>query len=406
MPKARLPYLTKRADTDGYFFLRRVPLDIKAKVGKTQWRFKLAETFTGARRALPQAIADTDQIIEQVRSGKTPNRDDPAPPITRFTQPRSLEKALLTGQPASKVFQSDYFFGTPEEAEAISELPPVQLSGSNHIIDQDLLDLKERLQKNRSDQTANNWHRFLNEFVDFLGHHNMNQVTKEDCQKFRDHLLERVKVSTTKVRIGCIAGLFELAVEEGLLTINPFKGITKRLVSPKSEQQEMVFDPESDKKILKMPEHHQNLYWLVRFTGMRISEAAGIELDDIDLDAMIVNLVDHPDRPLKTAFSKRQVPIHPKIVPLLKRLKAKGERPFLMFYKPRHSRWTAGNNWKKMTGSNPHSLRHHAATCMRDARFDSYIIGTALGHSPGSTMTSKYGSVDMELVRQAIESIN
>ncbi len=59
-----------------------------------------------------------------------------------------------------------------------------------------------------------------------------------------------------------------------------------------------------------------------------------------------------------------------------------------------------------MTGSKPHSLRHHAATCMRDAKFDGYIIGTALGHSPGSTITSQYGRVNMDLVRQSIESIN
>ncbi|MDB4616953.1 tyrosine-type recombinase/integrase, partial [Synechococcus sp. AH-551-E11] len=152
-------------------------------------------------------------------------------------------------------------------------------------------------------------------------------------------------------------------------------------------------------------QHHQDLYWLVRFTGMRIAEAAGIELNDINLDNMIIDLVDHPDRPLKTKFSKRQVPIHPKLVPLLKRLKEKGDRPFLCFYKPQHSRWTCGNNWKRITGSNAHSLRHHAATSMRDAGFSDYIIGSALGHSKGTTMTSSYGSVDLEKVRAAIESI-
>ncbi len=70
---------------------------------------------------------------------------------TQPTQPRSLAKALLAGQPASKVFQRDYFHGTPEEAEAISELPPVQLSGTRQVTDADPLDLKERLQKDRSD---------------------------------------------------------------------------------------------------------------------------------------------------------------------------------------------------------------------------------------------------------------
>ena len=400
MPKKpSLPYLTKRADTDGYFFLRRVPLDIKEQVGKTQWRWKLAETLSDARRALPQAIADTDEIIEQVRAGKTPRLPSPN------QQPRSLSKALLAGNPASEIFQSDHFYGSPAEAEALSELPAVRLSGTKLVTDQDLLSLKERLQKDRSDQTANNWRRFLDEFVEFLGHHNMNQVTKEDVQRFRDSLLDRVKVSTTKTRIGCVAGLFELAVEEGLLSINPFKGTTKRLVSPKSEQTEKVFNPQSDVRILKMPQHHQELYWLLRFSGMRLGEAAGLELDDIDLDQMVIRLVDHEDRPLKTSSSKRLVPIHTKLVTHLKELKDKGVRPFLRFYVPHRHRFEVGTNWKLRIGSNAHSLRHHAATSMRDAGFDTFVIGKVLGHSTGTTMTSQYGSVDFQRVRQAIEAI-
>ncbi|MDA7491193.1 site-specific integrase [Synechococcus sp. AH-707-M23] len=396
----QLPYLTKRSDADGWFFLRRVPLDIKEKVGKTQWRWKLAETLAEARRLLPQAVADTDQVIAQVRAGKTPRLPSPN------QQPRSLSKTLLAGQPTSKVFQSDYFIGTPEEAQAISELPPVQLSGTRQVTDGDLLDLKERLQKDRSDQTADNWRRFLGEFVQFLGHNQMNQVTKEDAQKFRDNLLDRVKVSTTKTRIGCVSGLFELAVEEELLSINPFKGTTKRLVSPKSEQLEKLFNPQSDVRILKMPQHHQELYWLLRFSGMRLGEAAGLQLDDIDLDQMVIRLIDHPDRPLKTSSSKRLVPIHTKLVDHLKKLKDRGLRPFLKHYAPDRSRWEVGTNWKLRIGSNAHSLRHHAATCMRDASFDTFVIGTVLGHSTGSTMTSQYGSVDFDRVRAAIESIS
>lgn len=398
MPK-QLPYLTKRADADGYFFLRRVPLDIKEQVGKTQWRFKLAETLSDARRLLPQAIADTDQVIEQVRAGKTPH-------LKPVTQPRSLAKALLAGQPASDIFLSDQFYGTPEEAEAISELPPVQVSGTRQVTDQDLLDLKERLQKDRSDQTADNWRRFLGEFVQFLGHNQMNHVTKEDAQRFRDNLLDRVKVSTTKTRIGCVAGLFELAVEEDLLSSNPFKGTTKRLSSPKSEIQEKVFNPQSDVRILKMPQHHQDLYWLLRFSGMRLGEAAGLQLDDIDLDEKVIRLVDHPDRPLKTRSSKRLVPIHPQLVEHLKELKSRGVRPFLKFYVPHRNRFEVGTNWKARIGSNPHSLRHHAATSMRDAGFDTFVIGTVLGHSTGSTMTSQYGSVDFQRVREAVEAIS
>ena len=234
----------------------------------------------------------------------------------------------------------------------------------------------------------------------------MNQVTKEDTQRFRDQLLDKGMVSTAKTKIGCVAGLFELAVEEGLLHINPFKGITKRLESPKSEIKEHIFDPQSDVNILKLPQDEQDIYWLIRFTGMRVAEAAGLQLSDINLADNVIDLVEHSDRPLKTKTSARWIPIHPKLIGLLQRLKAQNTRPFIQFYKPEISRWVVGTNWKASIGANPHLLRHHAATSMRNAGFDDYIIGRALGHSTGSTMTSQYKAVDFERVRKAIESIS
>ena len=94
-----IPYLSKRSDTDGYFFLRRVPLDVREAVGKTQWRWKLADTLAEARRRLPEAIAHTDQLIADLRAGKTVS--------TRpQQQPRQLAKDLLAGKPAAEVFSS------------------------------------------------------------------------------------------------------------------------------------------------------------------------------------------------------------------------------------------------------------------------------------------------------------
>ena len=69
--RSKLPYLSKRSDTDGYFFLRRVPKDLVEAAGCTQWRWKLAETLTEARRRLLEAVAKTDQLIADLRAGQT-----------------------------------------------------------------------------------------------------------------------------------------------------------------------------------------------------------------------------------------------------------------------------------------------------------------------------------------------
>ena len=375
-----------------------MPKDVVQQAGRTQWRWKLAETLTDARRCLPQAIAETDQLIADYRAGKTPT----ARPSTQ--QPRHLAKDLLAGKPPAEVFTSDLFHGTPEEAEEISQLPPVQLAGSSVFTAADVLALNERLKTSTSPQTIKGWKSAMDEFTQFLGHSNLHLLTKEDCQRYRDRLLDINKVSTVKLKMSRVAGLLELAVEEGHLQLNPARGLTKRLEEPKLKT-EKLFDPNSDILINNLSQHHQDVYWLIRWTGMRAAEAAGLELENINLDEQYIRLVYLPDRPLKTKYSVRDVPIHPNILPLCQRLVDAKVRPFTMFYKPSRDRWEVGSNWRKSINCNPHLLRHHATTCMRNAGFQEFVIGRALGHEvPG--MTAQYGSVSQDKIREAIQSIN
>ena len=390
-----IPYLSKRSDTDGYFFLRRVPLDVREAVGKTQWRWKLADTLAEARRCLPEAIANTDQLIADLRAGKTVS--------TRpQQQPRQLAKDLLAGKPAAEVFSSDYFHGTPEEAIELSQMPPVQLAGHKQFTAQDVLDLNTRLKNTASPQTIGGWNKTMKEFTSFIGHDQLHQLTKEDCQRYRDHLLDTVAVSTLKTRMGRIAALLELALEEGHLTFNPASGLTKRLATPQTPPKEL--DTSSDDKVSRMAQHHQDLYWLIRWTGMRVAEAAGIHLTDIDLNKQLIYVRPHPDRPLKNKYSERELPIHLKLLPVLERLVTAGVRPFLMYYKPQRNRWEAGNNWRKVVNANPHLLRHHASTCMRNAGFQEYVIGKTLGHEVKG-ITAQYGTVSPEKIKAAVYSI-
>ncbi len=57
----KFPYLHRRADTDGYFFIRRVPADLKEKMGLTTWQRLLAHDFASARLRLPKAVAEADR---------------------------------------------------------------------------------------------------------------------------------------------------------------------------------------------------------------------------------------------------------------------------------------------------------------------------------------------------------
>ena len=61
-------------------------------------------------------------------------------------------------------------------------------------------------------------------------------------------------------------------------------------------------------------EHDDDMRWfiaLISDTGMRLAEAAGLNIDDIRLDEDIpyVDIKPHPWRSLKTKGSQRQMPL-------------------------------------------------------------------------------------------------
>ncbi len=363
-------------------------------VGKTFWRELLAKDMATARRLLPGRIAATDELIETLRSGLPLEAD-------RRSIPRERAKELLRGRPAAEIFKDDAFMGDPQEAEALSALPPVEIAGSALVSFDDLILLGTRLKQPRR-QTVVAWQRAVDEFSQFA-EVQANFIDRELAQRFRDHLLSKgLKISTIKTRINYIKGLFNLAVEEGLMEKNPFTGLIKRLNTPARQQNEVdiVY---ADVHAIGLKDEYV-IYKLLRWTGCRLAEILGIEAIDIDLEGRLLHIREKDDRPLKTPHSARVVPIHDHLDDLIRGIAMGPARPFSKYFDSVTTRWGGGITWSKTVGCSPHSLRHHAASSMRAAGISEAVIGAVLGHAvPG--MTAKYGTVAVELKREAIASI-
>ena len=95
----------------------------------------LAETLREARLRLREAVAKTDQLITDLRAGKTSKT------LQGSKQSLGLTKDLLAGKPPAEVFQSLHFYGSPEEADALSQLPSDQLAGTSAFTVADALQL-------------------------------------------------------------------------------------------------------------------------------------------------------------------------------------------------------------------------------------------------------------------------
>jgi integrase len=390
---SKLPYCVHRSDRPGYWFDRRVPADCQDILGRKHWRVFAGTTVTEARRRIAQLLADTDDLITQARSGKPKH-------VVATAIPKELDERLLQGNQDLIHELVEHSVGLPDNIEDLASLPPI--GSAETILAEDLVALATRI-KRPSEQTIEAWWRVLNEFNSIIKVDRFNLVTKQDCQKYRDYLLDKgLKASTVKLRCNYLSGLLRLANEEGLLTSNAAEGLTKRLRADRKT--EKTFDLiQADAKALNLPELQYLAYMMLRFSGCRLAEVLGIRCDDIDLERMILTIQPYEDRPLKTQQSERQVPIHPCLRSVCLRLIEMGERPFIEFKKG--NRWGAGITWGRQIGINPHGLRHSFATALRENGIQELIISKLLGHVPAG-QTAGYGSIPFDKLVEAVNTIS
>ena len=396
--KRKLPYLHRRSDTSGWFFIRRVPLDLVEQVGHPSWRWLLAHDLPSARLKLPEAIAFTDKIISSLRMGSKA-LEPLSSPI-----PRELDLRLLHGHPELMRELVSVGAPIPDHPELIASLPPEEIAGKRLVSSDELIECNLRLKTPRT-ATVLNWKASLKSLNKYLGHDNLHLLTRKDAAGFRDHLIKDLSINTVILRINIIKSLFDVGVEEELFQLNPFHGIGKRL---KAERKERVdYDMSGIDKLAeeKLNEQHHSLYLLLRYTGARLGEISGIDKTDIDLENGLLHIVPKADRGLKNSSSKRSVPIHPSIEGVLKRiLKGKTDRPFYNFYDEARDRWGNHVNWTRDIGVSAHKLRHNAVSTMRAAGHSELVIGRVVGHTVKG-MTGQYGTVSVELLRKAVLSI-
>ena len=136
--------------------------------------------------------------------------------------------------------------------------------------------------------------------------------------------------------------------------------------------------------------------WLVALisdTGMRLSEAAGLHINDINLDNDIpyIDLKPHPWRGLKTKGSQRQIPLIGASLWAGKRIKETNSHPVYAF--PRYTKTTttngnsasaAINKWLKSRvpeGCVIHSFRHSMRDRLREVQCSADMIDRIGGWS-------------------------
>ena len=407
-------YLKRRKGREGFFFQRSVPSDCRSVIGKATWIRKAGNSATEAKRNAAMFLSETEQLIKVARGQQLTATQKLISLIPdRGLAPADMDAHELVSTVSREPMYLDNQGSINPRYEELHDLAQGVLKGTAKGLKtpEDLL-TRATLLKSPAPGTRFEWERYLGKLMQHTGKQYIQQITREDALSWRAGELERCQPSTVRTRLRFLNGLFGVAVEEGWVQTNPFFELTKR-VKGRTKKKEVVSLDEADKAWAKLPQHHQLLWHLLRWTGSHASEAAGLRWEDIDLSSEgVIHFKSHETRPLKNDFRIRTIPIHKNLMPILEAASKRNgsgavDNSGLIFpwsYNTKRARWAEGMHWSDIIGVSPKATRDWAATCLREKDINESVIGRLFGHTP-KTQTGVYGAVKMETMRRALDQL-
>ena len=267
-------YLWFKGDT--YYFNRRVPKDIQPHYSSSRIVICLK---TNRRDSAARAARSIAQRLEDYwMSLRLANIDIPAFHLLR-REPRGVSQ---------------------NGCESLSEAKGLYL----------------RLKGVNKDKTFRRGaERNIQSVIDVLGDRPLDEYSSSDAAMYRDYLLKRgLNTSSVKRNFSTIRSIINLTIQEhGLDCRNAFSKVYLPELDDVKQRKPIPIEDirQIQKDCVSYDDEARWLVSLISDTGMRLSEAAGLHIDDIKLDDEVphIDLKPHPWRRLKTRGSQRQIPL-------------------------------------------------------------------------------------------------
>ena len=232
--------------------------------------------------------------------------------------------------------------------------------------------------------------RNIQSVVDVRSDRPLDEYSSSDAAAYRDYLLKRgLTTNSVKRNFATIRSVINLAMQEhGLECRNAFSKVYLPDLDDAKKRKPIPIEniKEIQKECMSIDDEARWLVALISDTGMRLSEAAGLHVDDIKLDCEIphIDLKPHAWRGLKTRGSQRQIPLVGASLWAAKRVKATNTTSPYAFPKYTSAKGTnansasaAINKWLKPRvpeGCVIHSFRHSLRDRLRAVQCPSDII--------------------------------
>jgi len=263
------------------------------------------------------------------------------------------------------------------------------------------------VERGASDHTLRSYRTDLGQFRTYLGETGVTSLEAVDARALRGYLawLHRRGLDPASItrKLAAVRSCFRFLVRRGAVPRNPGREVG----APRRPRKLPVFLPIDEAQVLlDTPERggrDQAVLELLYASGLRVSELAGLDLEDVDRQARTV-------RVMGKGRKERIVPFGAAAAAALERyLAERGAGRGALFRARQGGRLgvrrlhTIVRRQARATGLarrvSPHTLRHSFATHMLDAGADLRLIQELLGHSRLST-TQRYTHVSADqLVR-------
>jgi integrase/recombinase XerC len=266
------------------------------------------------------------------------------------------------------------------------------------------------------DRFAGFWERDFGE-----GSASKTPLGRVDTLAVRSYLasLHRARLASRSLarHLSTLRSFFRWACREGHLDKNPARALPaprlprtlpRAMTLPDTER---LLDADDD---ARFPERDRALFELLYATGLRVSEAAGLDLEDVDFTSRILRVVGKGNKERIAPFGEAAEEALAVYLPARAKRRVRARPAEVddgepLFVNARGGRLTTRSMARLLkrrlsaaglpTEISPHALRHSFATHLLEAGADLRAIQELLGHASLST-TQKYTHLDAARLRE------
>ena len=299
---------------------------------------------------------------------------------------------------------------------------PQKLSKSGYDSLSQAKDLYLRLKGVNKDKTFRRGaERNIQSVIDVLGDRPLDEYSSSDAAMYRDYLLKKgLNTASVKRNFSTIRSIINLTIQEhGLDCRNAFSKVYLPDLDDVKQRKPIPIEDirQIQKDCVSYDDEARWLVSLISDTGMRLSEAAGLHVDDIKLDDEVphIDLKPHPWRRLKTKGSQRQIPLVGVSLWAAQRIKSNTNNSPYAFPRYTSSKGTnansasaALNKWLKSRvpeGCVIHSFRHSLRDRLRAVQCPSDMIDQIGGWATAGVGQSYGEGYGLQLLHVEIKKI-